>query len=75
MTDYGVKCEDTLDLPDIDLHGMVVCVVTWHNGTKFARFHREGRHHDAPLGVITGPLGQAAIHAIRNTFEYYLENA
>jgi len=75
MTDYGVKDKEPLLLPDINLHGMTVDLVTWQSGVKFARFYRDGVHHDAPLSIITSPQGQQAVDAIRNTFDYYKESA
>jgi hypothetical protein len=37
--------------------------VTWHNGTKFARFFYKGRHHDTPA---TG-IDQHRVDAVFNS--------
>ena len=61
-------------LDGIDFYGMDAFEVQWHNGARFVRFVSGTEHVDTPVSLLHKPFAQKAVDAIRNTFEFIMEN-
>ena len=58
--------EEPFDATGLDLHGMTAIVAVPSSGPPFARFYRDGRHHDTPLWWA---MKQEGVDSVRNTFD------
>lgn len=58
--------EEPFNATGLDLHGMEAIIATWSNGDRFARFYRDGLHHDTPLWWA---MRQEGVDSVRNTFD------
>ena len=74
MSEYGIISKKPFAIEGVDFYGMDAFEVQWHNGARFVRFCREGEHVDTPISILHKPFAQKAVDAIRNTFDFILEN-